>query len=705
MSATQESATDLNRQGLSFVQAGKFVEAADCFRQAVALDADFVSARINLGAALVELARFDEAIPVFEGVLGIRDDHPGAHHNLGVALRDSGKAEAALGHFREALRLKPDYPDAHNNLGIALLELGRPAEALASFMAALELKPDFGLALNNLGNAFCDLGQSKEAVAFFERAIELNPQHAEAHYNLGNVLLGLGRPVQAIECFERAIALKPSFAPALLNLGVTLSQLRRRDEAIECFTKALELDPANSLARAQRMHLLARNCDWDALAADLPLVPELGISGGIVPPFAMLAFEDEPYRHLVRAKRFASERYKVEPVTFAAPAGRPERLKIGYFSADFSEHAVMQVAAPLFEEHDRARFSIHAFSYGPATDDAMRRRLVAAFDSFTDVREMSDSEIAARARSDALDVAIDLQGYTQGTRLGIFAHRAAPVQVTHLGFPGSTGAPFMDYLVADATVIPGETRDAYAERLLILPNSYQPNGKQPIARTKWTRKKAGLPKSGFVFCCFNNSYKITPREFDIWMDLLRRVDGSLFWLVGQDGHVERNLAREAARRGVDPARLVFAPRVALEEHLARLRLADLFLDTFAYTGHATASDTLWAGLPLVTKLGRGFPARVSASLLCAVGLPELVTHSDEEYAGLAFELATDSQRLADIRRRLGALLADTPVFDPALYARHFEAACDAAFARFIAGQEPEDIVVSAEPDLRGPIGR
>lgn len=613
----------------------------------------------------------------------------------GLNLAYGGHFAEAVESFRLAAELEPAFAEVHNNLGAALLSLKEYSLAVSPLKRAVELEPGNIDAAFNLGIANWKTGHPVEARTLFLHVVTERPDFADAHHNLGILLAGERRYTDAAEHFRRVAALRPSFAAAHLNLGISLAYLKRHDEAIASLTRAIRCEPGNALARAQRMYLLSGNCDWEALRVELSLIPNLGITTGAIPPFGMLAFEDAPHRHLARARHFAEANYKSQLAPIGpVPEARPERLKIGYFSGDFGEHAVMQVAAPLFEEHDRNRFSIHAYSYGPAVDSPMRRRLAAAFDSFQDVSPFTDAEVASTARADGLDIAVDLQGHTLHSRLGIFANRAAPIQVTHLGFPGSTGASFMDYLIADETVVTNANREAFSEALILMPNCYQPNGRRLIAATRWTREMAGLPSEAFVFCCFNNSYKITPREFDIWMRLLKRVEGSVLWLVEQNRHVVGNLRKEAARRHVHPDRLVFAPRVSIEEYLARQRLADLSLDTLAYNGHSTGSDNLWAGLPLVTMAGNGFASRVGASLLRAVGLPDLVTSSEEEYEALATELATDRERLAKVRARLADSLATSPLFDAPLYARHLEAGFDLAFDRLSKGMSPADIRVA-----------
>ncbi|HEV2043743.1 MAG TPA: tetratricopeptide repeat protein, partial [Sphingomicrobium sp.] len=604
MTAPPDSADHCNRAGLAHVRQGRFDLAADSFRRAVEADRRMGAGHNNLGACLVELGQLDEAVAAFAEAIQIDPDHIEAIHNLGVTLRRLGRHDEAIAELSRAIALKPDYADAHNNLGIAYVEQGRTADAADCYRRALQIDPSNAFAANNLGNALRAEGHYEASLAHYSTALQLNPAYAEAYNNLGLALRDLHRLAEASESFTRAIRLRSRFADAHANLGVTLNDLGRRDEAIASFGHALDIDPELAWARAQRMHLLARNCDWQALEGDLPMVSTLGIEGAAIPPFAMLGFDDHPERHRIRSERFAAERYgHVAQAVLTPPEVRPERLKIGYFSADFSAHAVMYLAARLFELHDRRRFSIHAYSFGPETDDTMRARLLGAFDSFTDVRASSDRAVAEKARDDGIDIGVDLQGYTQRNRVGIFAHRAAPVQIGFLGYPGTSGARFMDYLIADRTVIPDAHRTSYSESLINLPYCYQPNdNSRPIARTEWSRAKANLPQQGFVFCCFNNSYKIGPAEFEIWMDLLERVAGSTLWLMAASDHAKPNLLAAAAKRGVDPDRLVFASHLPLAEHIARLRLADLFLDTFNYNAHTTASDALWAGLPVLTKL-------------------------------------------------------------------------------------------------------
>jgi predicted O-linked N-acetylglucosamine transferase (SPINDLY family) len=392
----------------------------------------------------------------------------------------------------------------------------------------------------------------------------------------------------------------------------------------------------------------------------------------------MLGMDDDPARQLARAQNWARTNFPAAPRSLPKAGAAPGKLRIGYFSADFHDHPVMHLMARLFELHDRDRFEVHLFSFGPDRQDAMRQRAVQAADRFHDVRAMSDGAILALTREAGIDIAIDLMGYTRGARTELFARRLAPLQVNYLGYPGTMGAAFMDHIIADPWVVPEADSRFYAEKVLRLPHAFMAtdNGRA-AAEDRFTRSHFGLPQDGLVFCCFNNSYKITPAEFGIWMRLLQKVPGSVAWLAKDSEEAAANLIKEAAARGVDKSRLIFAERVPdLGDYLARYRCADIFLDTFHYNAHATASDVLWAGLPLITKSGRSFPSRVAGSLLKAAGLPELVTDTAEAYEALALELATRPERLAAIKAKLAANRLTTPLFDSEGFTRDFERALE-----------------------------
>ena len=679
--------------GSAQARLGQSEAAVASLEKALAIAPNDAETRNNLGILLAGLGRDAEAIARFSEAAALAPHNADARNNLGVLLGKAGRQAEALEALEQAIRLRPGHAQTYFNLGNLLKDSGRMEDAVQAFRQAIACQPNHAPAYNNLGNLLNNLGRSGEAAGLLSRAVAIKPDFVEGHNNLGVALGRLGRRDEAATHFRAALRLHPGYAEASYNLGSLLGNLGRAEEAIACFTRALEIRPAYARARAQKLHQLSVICDWDGLEADAASIPELGISGEAVTPFLMLALEDDPARHLIRARRYVRDYLPAAEPMPRVPEGRPERLRIGYFSADFHEHATMHLMVRLFERHDRARFRLHAFSYGPETGDAMRARVKVAFDVFHDVRGMGDREIADLARREGLDIAVDLKGETKDTRWGLFAHRPAPAQISYLGYPGTSGAPFMDYLVADRTVIPEEERRHYSERLILLPGSYQANDDtRAVAAETPSRAELGLPEKGFVFCCFNNSYKISPLEFDVWMRLLERVEGSVLWLLKANPRAQSNLRKEAQRRHVDPDRLVFAERMEPSLHLARHAQADLFLDTFRYNAHTTASDALWAGLPLVTLAGRGFAARVAASLLKACDLDELITHDRESYEHLAWELATDPARLVALRAKLAEARQTAPLFRSEEFARALERGFDEAYRRLIAG-ETGDILV------------
>lgn len=626
----------------------------------------------------------------------LKPDYAQAYNNRGSALQELKQLEAALASYDKAIALAPDYAQAYNYRGSALHELKRPNDAVASFDKAISLRPDYAEAYGNRGIALQELKQLDAAVASFDKATALKPDFADAYSNRGIALQELKQLDAAVASFDKAISLEPDLAEAYCNRGNALQELKQLDAAVASFSKAISLKPDFADARTRKLFLQATMCDWGTIGEDADMISTLGVSANAVQPFAMLSLEDNPARHRARSETFAKERYALsEPAPVAVPSIKPARLRIGYFSADFHGHAVMYQLIRILELHDRTRFEVYAYSFGPPAGDSMRARAKDAVDVFRDVRALGGQDIAALARQDRIDVAIDLMGYTRNARPEIFVHRAAPVQISYLGYPGTLGAPFMDYLIADRILIPQELRRYYCEEIIYLPHGHMAtdNTKQ-IAERPIDRAQMGLPEKAFVFCCFNSSYKISPAEFDVWMRLLMRVEGSVLWLVRTNLWVQENLRKEALKRNIDPERIIFAERVPMADHLARHRLADLFLDTFHYTGHSTAADALWAGLPLVTKLGQGFAARVGASLLNAVGLSELVANSTEDYERLALELAENPQKLAALKAMLQERRKRAPLFDSEGLARHIEDAYRQAYEHYLDGRGPQIIEVA-----------
>jgi predicted O-linked N-acetylglucosamine transferase (SPINDLY family) len=665
--------------GLVLRAAGQPEKAVEAYRRALQLAPRDADIHNNLGSALHALGKFDEAIASYKQALRLQPNNGAVQYNLGNALFDQGDFAEAAQCFAEARRAMPQDPDTHNNLGNALRALGRYEEAVACYRETLRLQPNYPQSARHLGWLLQELGRHAEAVEWYRLALRQHPD-AATHYNLGNALRECGRYEESVQNYEAALRLDPSDADTYNNLGNALREQGRLEEAIACYRKALEIAPDMHHAKAHLLHQCQHACDWrdlETLSAEVRAlvrdVPEAQI-----PPFALLAVQGATEAEQRRcAEQWSKTQYGKYAETaadlgFAFKRESKDKLRIGYLSADFHEHATAYLMAEVFELHDRKRFETVAYSYGPDDRSPMRARLQNAFDQFIDIRALTTEDAAKRIHADGIDVLVDLKGYTAHTRSQILALRPSPIQVNYLGYPGTMGAEFVDYLIGDAVVTPPDHGEHYSEKLALLPNAYQPNDrKRPIAE-KPTRAACDLPEGAFVFCGFNQSFKILPAVFEVWMRLLRETPDSVLWLLQANPLAERNLQAEAQARGVASERLIFAPRLPLSQHLARQQLADLLLDSLPYNAHTTASDALWTGVPVVTCLGDTFAGRVAASLLHAVGLPELVTHSLEDYAALALRLAHSPVELAGLKNRLLAARETSPLFDAVQFTRDIE---------------------------------
>jgi predicted O-linked N-acetylglucosamine transferase (SPINDLY family) len=624
------------------------------------------------------------------------NDVTGAFQHALAALnaRNVVRAEEQL---RQVLARDPSHSAALNLLVVILMSRGRFAEAEPLIARAVALNGTSDVSFYNYGLIAKKLGKPRLAVEQFSKALAINPNVADTWNNRGTAWSDLKDYERALVDFDRAIALKPSFGGAYANKGKSLLKLRRYEEATAAFERALALQPDLPGVEAARVETKLLTCSWNNIERDIS-----NLIGGVregrttAPPFTLLHVSESPEDQLICARAWAA----VEHPPASAPLWHGQirshdRLRICYVSADFHEHATAYLMAEMLEVHDRSQFDISALSLGADDSSAMRRRLVRSFDHFVDGRDLEDAECARRMFESEIDILVDLKGFTEDARTGIFACRPAPIQVNFLGYPGTMGAPYIDYVVGDGTLFGPADSPFYAEKLVRLPDCYQPNDRRrPIAPVAPLRRDCGLPEKGFVFCCFNNSYKIQPATFDSWMTVLKKVDAGVLWLLETHPSVSNNLRKEAAARGVDPNRLVFAGRSELSAHLARHRLADLFLDTLPCTAHTTASDALWAGLPVLTRLGTTFAGRVAASLLNAVGLPELITRSRNEYETLAVELACSRERLFEIRAKLERNRLRAPLFDAVRFTRHLEAAYESMAKRFQAGLRPDHIDVA-----------
>ena len=686
--------------GNALLELGRLDEAAACHRKAIALRPDYAEAHTNLGAVLQQQGRLNEAVACLRSAIALRPNYAEAHTNLGIALKKLGILDEAIAHWRQSLALVPNNPEPHTNLGLVLQDLGRLDEAIAYHCRAIDLKLDYPEAHTNLGLVLQELGRLDEAVACHGKAIDLRPDFPEAHTNLGAALEEQGRLDEAVACYRRAIDLKPDYPAAYTNLGLAFKELGRLDEVIACYRRTIELKPDCAVALAGLIHELQHRCCWEDLADRQRQVIQIirrrqgqPLSLKDAPaPFVLLALPSTPADQLACAEAFSAGYRRAPPPAVVAPR---DRIRIGYLSADFHDHATAYLIAELIERHDRDRFEVIGYSIGPNYDDDMRRRLVAAFDRFVDLRPLSYPHAAERIRRDDIDILVDLKGYTQNARTKILALRPAPIQVNFLGYPGTMGCDFIDYVIADPVCIPPDQDAFYREKVVRLPDCYQPNDtRRVIAEPSPSRSDCALPEQGFVFCSFNNSYKITPALFDIWMRLLTAVPGSVLWLLEANEWVEANLRREATTRGVEPDRLVFSPRRPLPDHLARHHCADLFLDTLPYNAHTTASDALWTGLPVLTCRGETFAGRVAASLLTAIGAPELITQTLAEYESMALRLANDPAALSAVREKIRRNRATAALFDTARYTRNIETAYGRIWERHRSGLPAETFDVA-----------
>jgi len=680
-----------NLLGISLAQQSRHREALAHFAFATERSPRDAEAHNNMGNALSELGRYEEAISHFEKATELIPDDPQARNNLGNALFKLHRSDEAIATYRKAIDLAPDYAKAHSNLGAALVERNRYEEAVACCQKALAIDPSHANAHINLGLAYHGLYRFDEAIVCYQEALAIAPESAEAHTNIGLIQQRQKRLEEAIASHRRAIALKPGLAHAHLNLAFTLQSLKRHEEAIDCFKRVLAIEPDHKYAIGGLLQSELASCRWDDFSARIGALEKLVREGSsVAEPFVLLAVSQNPEEQKLCAERFVADKVRWRP----APLWRGEqyrhrKIRVAYLSADFREHPVAYCIQELFGLHDRSRFEIFGVSFGTDDGSGIRSRLMSSFDRSFDVRTKDDSQVASLVRELEADIAIDLMGHTSESRPGIFALRPAPVQAAYLGFAGTTGSEFIDYLIADRFVIPEEDRRHYSEQVVYLPDTFMVNhSSRLMAEPAPRRAQAGLPENGFVFCCLGNNYKITPEVFDVWMRLLQKVEDSVLWLSLDNPAVETNLRREAQIRGVDAARLIFAPFVKrIEEHYARYRLADLYLDT-AYNGHVTTTDALWAGLPVLTRAGGSFAGRVAGSLLHAVGLPELVTYDLAEYEAMALKLARDRRLLESLRARLERNKRSAPLFDAERFRRHIESAFTTMWEMRQRGENP-----------------
>jgi protein O-GlcNAc transferase len=629
----------------------------------------------NLLGLALEAGDPAAARAAWEQALALAPGDAEAHFRIGDFERRHGRHDAAIAAYRAALAMGSKHPVLLNNAGLSLRATGQLDEAARCFGQALEAAPDLAQAHANLGDVLREQHRFAAAIPCYVRALELEPGVAQLWINLGVCRHRAGLFGAAREAFERALAIRPDAPEALVNLAASLTAEARYAEALPLLKRALQARPADAHAQSTLLYVKQHTCDWDEL--DQAFARQRAALGGadppVISPHNLLALPFAPAELRIAAERWTQQRVRAPVSLGPAEIARVDgRFRIGYVGSDFRSHALASLVTGVIEEHDRSRFEVYGYSFGPDDGSEERARFERAFDRFVDIRTESIETTVRRIRDDGVAVLLDTAGYVLNARSEIFASRPAPIQINAIGFPGTLGAPWYDYILSDAYVTPPGTEGGFTERILRLPHCYLPGDARRTMAPPPTRAQCGLPDGAFVFCCFNASYKILPEVFSIWMRLLDKVPGSVVWLLDTNAQATTNLRREAEVRGVVADRLVFAPRVPLAAHLARHALADLFLDTFPCNAHATANDALFAGLPIVTCSGETFASRVSGSQLQAVGLAELATDSLADYEALALDLARAPARLARCREHLRATHDTSPLFDSARYARALE---------------------------------
>jgi predicted O-linked N-acetylglucosamine transferase (SPINDLY family) len=686
-----------NTRGNTLHALHQYQAALESFDKAILLRPNYAEAYSNRSNPLQGLQLYQAALESCNQAIFSNPSHAEAHNNRGNVLLALQLFQSALESCDQAILLKPHYAQAYGNRGSALQGLQQYQAAVESYDQAILLNPDNAEDHSNRGVALHALQQYQAALASYDQAILLRPDHAEAFSNRGSTLFRLEHYQASLESCERAILLKPDFAEAYHNRGSALNLLQQYPAALESFEKALLLKPGYEYLRGTRLHLQQVMCDWEDIESQfLDLEARLDRGEKVTPPLQLLSISSFPALQRKAAEIFADDYYPSCRIPEAmAIRPRRDRIRIGYFSADFRAHPICHLMAELFERHDRSRFELLGFSFDHDENDEMRIRVTAAMDRFLNVQFLSETEVAGLSRELEVDIAVDLMGFTGSSRTGIFAQRAAPIQVNYLGYPGTMGAKYFDYIIADPTLIPEANQRYYSEKIAYLPDSFQANDSTHLpSPSPRSRDGEGLPERGFVYCCFNNNHKITPAVFDIWMRILERVDGSVLWLLEANAWAGDNLRKQAMRRGISAERLTFARRLPICEHLARLPLADLFLDTLPFNAGATASPTLWAGVPLLTCMGEAFASRMGASLLRALGMPDLVTATHADYEALAVALALDKERYHEVRERLRRNRLTAPLFDVPRFTRYLEAAYSAMYERHQSDLRPEHIHIA-----------
>lgn len=694
--------------GLTLKHSGKLSESLIVNKKVLEITPKDHESHTNLGNTLCELGKLDEAETSHKKAISLKPDYAEAYYNLSITYEKLNRLDDAKIHLMQAIKLKSNFIEAYNNLGMVLLKTRNLNDAIKILNQALKINPNYYGVYTNLGNVLKELGELNKSISYHQKAISLNPDKAESYTNLGNVLNELNKFKEAEVCYKKAISLKSNLADTYYNLAITCEELKKFNEAINYCQKALDIDFQFIDAEILLYDLLKNISDFNVENKLFDKLKLINLNENTISPFVTLSWVDnsEIQYHVSKTwvskklelakdkKRITEQKNQFKDNYNLVKTNTAKKIKVGFFGADFHEHAVMYLMAGLFSNYSKKEFEIYVFSYGHKKFGEYREKIKKNIDYFHDIAELSNEDIVTLVHKYNIEISIDLMTHTRYSRSNIFQYRLSPIQINYLGYPGTSGANFIDYIIADPIIIPKEQQKFYSEKIIYLPHTYQPNDNKRIIKKMNTKRiNLNLPEKSFVFCCFNQSYKISKKEFDIWMRIMNTVNNSVLWLLKSNMWAEQNLLEEAEKNGINSNRIIFAEKVSVSEHLARHKYADLFIDTFNYNAHTSASDALWAGLPVVTKIGNQFSARVAASLLTAIDMPELITKTDEDYEKLILKLANNPKTLQELKNKLFNNKLKTPLFDTKRYVANFERGLKQAYKLYCNGSKPKNIIV------------
>ena len=671
-----------------------FINAKLIYENILSVDKKNFDALFFLAVILINFKNYKKAKDLLEQVVLIKPNFADAYNNIGICLEKLNDLDGAIKNYNLAINNRPNFAEAHNNIGVVFQKLRNFDQAILQYKKAITYKNLYLDAYINLANLFKETKQFEEAIKNYDLAINLNPKLAEVYNNKGNALKEIRKFEEAIKNYDLAINLNPNFAEAYFNTATALQDIKNFEKAVLYFEKALLLDKEIPFCKGYLLHAKMLCCNWSGLnELYKEIYNDVEKNRYSATPFGYQAICDDESNLQKCAQLYSSKRFpEIKNNLFSKKVSKNKKIKIGYLCGEFREQATSILMTEVWEKHNKEDFEIIAFDSGWDDKSLRRNRIINAFDKFIDISKVSDLDAAKIIYKEQIDILINLNGFFGTGRPVVFSYRPAGIQINYLGFPGTIGSKYIDYILCDQTVVPPESKKFYNEKIIYLPDSYQANDtKRNISDKKFLREELSLPKESFVFCCFNNNYKITPNMFDVWARLLKKIDNSVLWLIDGNSEATENLKKEAKIRNIDVSRLIFAKRMKLEDHLARHKNADLFLDTLPYNAHTTASDSLWAGLPVLTCLGKAFPGRVAASLLKSLDLPELITYSENEYISKAEELALNPEKLTLIKNKLDTNKFSQPLFNTELFCRNLESAFKIIFEKYSLGLETEDI--------------